>query len=1207
MKFSVSYWKRSLLIFAAGAGIVLYGITGFAQSSSSGVNGVVTDPNGAVVPGASVALVNVATNVERNTVSNASGNYFFAEVPPARYTLMFTAKGFEKESIAPFDVAVAQVVTVNAALKVGSTQESVTVTAENTEVETASAQLGTVIDNKAVTGIPLNGRNFTQMLELTPGVTPISTGQNSSGTTTSTVAGSVYDFPSINGAYNRSTLYLLDGMNNNNGWYNSYAVPVIIDLVQEFKINSHSESEYGGVIGGVVNMATVQGTNVFHGKGWEYARSNSFDANPYISAPPDYHLNMYGFILGGPVSAPKLYSGKDKTFFEIAYEGTHYTTASGTPILIPTAAQLGETTFGGAPGPTADFSTGACPATGGVAIELQPCQLWDPTAGGNSLPLGSTYRRPYNGNQIPTSEFNKYQLKFISDVFGTNGPIVIPGILPTVFNFQINSPITQNSYNYSARVDEHLGVSNFIFARYSEFQSRKTSPSNLPKLFTLLQLPSQQYGASWTHLFSPTLSMQVQYARSHVASLGNTLFTNHSTMWQDFGCDPSMCDSFVGGIALLGTQTVSGGIASGFSAGESNSPSANISSIHEWSGAVFKVWRNHQLQAGGGWDEDNYTSYLRQSTTTYSGASTSNFNGNLDSPAGITKPQVAAQTGSSMLDFLIDYPNQVALRNVLITERPGGIGSIYVQDSWKMNQRLTVNYGIRYDRGVIPAYGTDASIGLQGSIETGDMDFTDGQYIVQKLPPLCSVRGHAPCLPSATLPANVVVAPGERILHGNKLNFSPRFGFAYRVNDKLAVRGGFGIFWDNWSTLIQMAQNYQGSWPDTGTLQVNSTNTPGTVYTSAQNPFGSNSAIQPAATPFTSTNVNYMVSPYWKNPYSEQYNLGIEKQLWLGSILGVNYVGSVTHRLDVGGYYNTGTPCGSNCPGSFPLRQAAGTTGQLYPYAVPQKSWDHAGASSSYNSLQVSFVRSFRKGLGYGVSYTWSKTLDEGGDGFFGVEGGVPMDPLNPKGSRGPASFNIPQIVTGHVEYELPIGTGKLLSAHNRAIDYAIGNWQFTSLVIARTGQNFDILVNGDPAETGNGKNYMRANLVSDPYTPGTVAANPSCQYLAPTVVKTKANWFNPCAFMSPLGNLGTFGRNRLHAQDFWDLDSSLSRSFPIHEALAFSLKADAFNIMNHPTLGVPVGTAVGGSGFGAITSVATNGYGATGQRILQLSGKIEF
>ena len=120
MKFSVSYWKRSLLIFAAGAGIVLYGITGFAQSSSSGVNGVVTDPNGAVVPGASVALVNVATNVERNTVSNASGNYFFAEVPPARYTLMFTAKGFEKESIAPFDVAVAQVVTVNAALKVGS-------------------------------------------------------------------------------------------------------------------------------------------------------------------------------------------------------------------------------------------------------------------------------------------------------------------------------------------------------------------------------------------------------------------------------------------------------------------------------------------------------------------------------------------------------------------------------------------------------------------------------------------------------------------------------------------------------------------------------------------------------------------------------------------------------------------------------------------------------------------------------------------------------------------------------------------------------------------------------------------------------------------------------------------------------------------------------------------------------------------------------
>ena len=215
-----------------------------------------------------------------------------------------------------------------------------------------------------------------------------------------------------------------------------------------------------------------------------------------------------------------------------------------------------------------------------------------------------------------------------------------------------------------------------------------------------------------------------------------------------------MCNSFVGGAAVLVTQTVTGG----FSGGEANSPSSNLSSIHEWSGSFMKTLGNHQIQVGGGWDQVNYTAELRQGTVTFSGASTGNFSGNPNSPAGMTSAQVSAQSGFGLADFLLDYPNSENKRNVLLTERPGGIGSAYMQDSWKMTRNLTVNYGVRYDRSVIPAYGTQASVGLQGSIETGDFDFNTGKYIIQQLPPLCSVRGHAPCLPSATLPANVVVA-----------------------------------------------------------------------------------------------------------------------------------------------------------------------------------------------------------------------------------------------------------------------------------------------------------------------------------------------------------------------------------------------------------------------------------------------------------------
>ena len=196
------------------------------------------------IPGAKVTLRNVDTNVERVTVSNATGDYFFSSVPPARYTLTFSAPSFQTETISAFEVAVAQAVTINATLQIGDVSETVTVEATGTQVESSTAQLGTVIDEKAVNDLPLNGRNFTQLLTLTPGVTPISTGQNSSASNTAVVAASTtsYSFPSINGAGNRSTIYLVDGMNDNQAWYNTYAVPPIIDTIQEFKINSHNDS-----------------------------------------------------------------------------------------------------------------------------------------------------------------------------------------------------------------------------------------------------------------------------------------------------------------------------------------------------------------------------------------------------------------------------------------------------------------------------------------------------------------------------------------------------------------------------------------------------------------------------------------------------------------------------------------------------------------------------------------------------------------------------------------------------------------------------------------------------------------------------------------------------------------------------------------------------------------------------------------------------
>src|SRR5216683_2213834 len=1154
----------------------------FGQSSTSAINGVVNDPVGAVVPGAKVTLRNVDTNVVRTTVSNSGGDYFFSSVPPARYILMFSAPSFQTETISPFEVAVAQTVTINAALRVGDVSQSVTVEAAGTQVESSTAQLGTVIGEKAVNDLPLNGRNFMQLLTLTPGVTPISTGQNSGASNTAVTAASTtnYAFPSINGAGNRSTIYLVDGMNDNQAWYNTYAVPPIIDTVQEFKINSHNDSVYGGSLGGVVNIVTKSGTNSYHGSAWDFIRNNGFDAKPYISAPPSYHLNTFGGQMGGPVRIPRLYDGRNKTFFEIGAEGSHYSKAGSTNILIPTQAQLHGDFSSAQTGVT---KSGTCVA-GDTKVEPYPCQLYDPTIANSA----TTPRRPgYLGNQIPVSEMNPYSLAFVNAVFGSATPSVIPGIPSTTDNFQITDPTRQLVYNYTGRIDQYIGTRDFIFFRYAGIQWYQTAPSSLPTLFTSTQIPAQQYGVSWVHVFNPTTSMQVQYGRTHVEDDVVTQFHDHN-LWKTYGCSTDMCDSFVGGAAVLVTQTVT----SGFNGGEVNSPSSNLSSIHEWSGSFMKAMGRHQLQAGGGWDEVNYTAELRQGAVTFSGASTGNFSGNPNSPGGITSAQVSAQSGFGLADFLLDYPNSENKRNVLLTERPGGIGSAYVQDSWKMTRNLTVNYGLRYDRSVIPAYGTEASVGLQGSIETGDFDFNTGKYIIQQLPPLCSVRGHAPCLPSPVLPANVRVALGGKILHGSKYNIGPRLGLAYRVNDKMSIRGGFGISYDNWAAIIQMTQNYQGSWPDTGTLQINNTNTPGTVYTSAQNPFAQNGGNLPAATPFGSSNVNYMVDPLWKNPYSEQYNVGIEQQFGNRTILSLNYVGSASHRMDVGGYYNTGTPA---VAASFAARQAAGTTGQPYPYTVPQKSWDHNAASASYNALQASLVRQFGSGFGYTIAYTWSKTLDEGGDGYFGVEGGVPEDPYNPKGSRGPASFNIPQIFTANTLYELPFGTGKRFASGKRIADYVIGNWQLNAIFSARSGQNINISAAGDIANTGNAGTYERANLVGNPYQSGPIAGNPSCT--PPTgPTRTRSQWFNPCAFTAPaIGTLGNAPRNFLQDENFWGLDTSVHRLFPIKESFALKIDVEAFNVLNHPVLGSPASSVTTASSFGQINTTA---YG-NAQRIL--------
>src|SRR5689334_14347652 len=335
---------RAMGLLALAISFILFtGPAARAQTSAGQVSGTVTDSSGAVVPGASVTLTNTGTGVANTMPSNGSGNFVFLNVQPGTYQLQVELQGFKPTKTEPFPVQVNQTVTRMIPIEAG-VSENVTVTVEAPLLTTAAPELGTVISEKAVHDLPLNGRNFTQLLTLTPGATPVSTAQGSSvgfqDAGISAVPGSAFSKPAIHGQENRSTLYYMDGIFNTDLRGPVYGVLPIVDVMQEFKVESHNvNTEFGGVVGGVVNIASKSGTNTLHGSAWEFNRNNNLDSrDPFkdaaLSKPATFKQNEFGVSGGGPIV-------KNRTFFYAGYEGWRYSKPPQTLAYVPTAAELG--------------------------------------------------------------------------------------------------------------------------------------------------------------------------------------------------------------------------------------------------------------------------------------------------------------------------------------------------------------------------------------------------------------------------------------------------------------------------------------------------------------------------------------------------------------------------------------------------------------------------------------------------------------------------------------------------------------------------------------------------------------------------------------------------------------------------------------------------------------------------------------------------
>jgi outer membrane receptor protein involved in Fe transport len=1089
-----------------------------AQLNVASINGVIKDTSGAVIPGATVVLQNVATGVKQTTTTNSTGSYVLVDILPGRYTLQASKPGFKTATQQEFTLYVNQTATFNFTLSVGETTQTVTVQAAGIHVEASTAELGTAINTTQVNDLPLNGRNFTELLALTPGVSRVAVGQPASGG-----GGFVgnpigtFTFPSVNGQENRSNFFLMDGLNDQGSFISTYNVAPIVDQIQEFKVESHNDSaEFGGVIGGVINVVTKPGTNQFHGDAWEFVRNSAFDArNPFLSGVTPFHQNQFGGTFGGPVMLPH-YNGRDKTFLFAAYEGFRNHTTSTSLFTTATPAML-----------SGDFSA-------------VPVQIYNPfSTRPDPAKPGSFIRDPFPGNQIPSNLLNQGMLTYAKELFPA--PVATP--FPGINGIDTTPSITRQD-TASLRFDHQFNEKNSMWLRYSGYTQPDSRSGGIPGVLSAIFLHGYQAGVNYTHVFSGSAVASFEFGRS--SGQDNTVIEyEHAspTLWQQAGFSPNFAGGFAGG----GPFNPGIGINGYLSWGTGNMiQDTHFANTYEYKGDLVLIRGHHTFKMGADFQSNNTQSPIFGVSDSFSAFNTSN------------PENTNVVSGDAMASFLLGVPNSAGRRNVNETEHGGWVDGVYFQDQWKATNNLTVNLGLRYDVTLVPIYGSLADKNQY----VGDLDLNNGTYIVARVPPPCGNGVGAPCVPGGTLPANVVVTPfsNHAIIHNTYDNWQPRVGVAYRLRPTTVARASFGRFFDNWAGIMQIAQNYEGAWPDIGQLLAQNLNNPEpgspTPTATAQDPFHLGSAPPlPAPTPFNQ--VQWFMDPNIKNAYSDEWNFGFQQQLGSNTVLSANYVGSESIRLDVGGYHNVAVTPG---PGN-PQSRAP------YPYIAPTF-YDTSVGRASYNAFQFSLNGRHGEGLTYLVSYTWSKAMDFGCDDWFGVSCSV-QNPYNLKAEHAVAGFDLPNIFSVSSVYELPFGSGKKFRTGNSLADHIIGGWQLNGILTLTSGSPYDVNASGDIPNTGNVTE--RANLVGNPNL-----SNP-----------TTAEWFNRSAFAPPpLYTFGNLGRNALRADWFKDIDLSIFRQFVVKENRRLEFRAEFFNSFNNVVWGTPDST-LGDPTFGEVTSIA--------------------
>ena len=1142
-----------------------------AQTAAAQITGTVKDTSGAAMPDVKVALANQLTGLTREATTGAGGDYVFPLLPVGVYSVTAEMPGFQLAKQSGISLAVADVKRIDLEMKVGDLTETVEVIASAVALDTETSAVTHLVNQRQVNELPLNGRNFVQFLLLGAGAVTIDGEQ---GVFTKGKGNAI----SINGARPTSLNYMLDGLVNTSPGLNTPAVVLSQDAILEFKEQTATYSAEYGFSANQINIVSKSGTNELHGSVFEFLRNDAVDArNTFSATKPVLRQNQFGFVAGGPVYIPKVYDGRNKSFFLANYEGWRIREGTILQGLLPSPTQV-----------NGDFSNSGLPAFGTPECSNALA------AGGPCMPIDPVTGQPFPGNQIPSNRFSR----LATETLALPGTIAAPNCDPAVCagnNFRIlaMAPTTLNQQTYKG--DQVLGRWGWLMGRYTKSRLVTTTPRIPPGGYANLARvhPETSWMLSHTINFGPATVNSFRFGsltagqencpgttapQSSIDGIGLTgVFTGLDD------CQRSYPQIAIGNFSDVGGIFFGGGERWPVKTWEFSEGLTTFRGKHTL--AVGFQYRPFELVTGGSTGFNGFFQFVDNQILTNGGSG-------LSDTKGCTTPFCG--TGNAVADFLLGYYNSAWGGGPgPFTEEVGSPGfwdfklfSAYIQDDWKVTPRLTLNMGLRWDFRSVPYEKNDHTFWRDVENTRGGFCFSNEELVTQGIAPpgnefyrFCGRRA----------PAN-----------GSKKVFAPRFGFAYRPwGDKTVVRAGYGVFFD--SAEAREIVGGAGNYPYGGGVILNPATQSVTEAPKLTNQlFPAQSELGPAGIQHVFSGGLYP-SAVPRNPYVQQWTFSIQRELFKDTTLEVNYIGNkglhLLTRRNIARAFSPSNPdfCAAKDAGGNYINLAQGDCPVVSRRPFPNfglhldSQW---AAHSNYHSGNVKLERR-TSALALQAVYTWAKSLDNksaaAGIGGAAIGWSGFLDDHRPDIDYGRSEFNVDHRLVANFVYELPFGRGsKYLGSANKAVDAVLGGWQVSGIVTLQRG--FPMTAYGTDTlcllDVPFCAPSNRADLVGDPLPSG--------------FKRTTDKFFNTDAFVSAeVAHYGNSGRGILRGPGLNNWDLGLAKTFSITESLRMQFRAEMFNAFNHPQYNRP-GTHIVFPTYGRVGS-------ARAARIIQFGLKVLF